>query len=269
MRDFLLAPFLSLFSRNFYRRLLVWPLSRGFLYLVYLSLLLTLSSWLTFRILFLPVANELATWLGERLPEIIITREGIRMGIEDPLLLSHPRWGPLVYLDPNRDAPPQEDFKKAFVILTRTEVAYRYPADGEIQTRSVIPRGDQKGWRDRTLRGDDITKLWRNVRPFVTIIFFLFGLVGFYLWKLIAGLFYSLVALFLNRFRKERLSYAALLNLTLFALTPVSLYQFAAAQLPAWKIPLHFPIAFVITSLYLAYGILGTRERSTSEGQVL
>lgn len=259
MRDFLLAPFFSLFSPLFYRRLFNKPLSRGFLYLAYLSLWVTLGAAVFFRSASLPAADDLIQWLGKNLPEVLVTKTGLQMSIEKPLLLTHPRWGEILYLDPTTDSPKGEDLDKALVVITRQKAAYRNPAGGDHRIQDLVPQSPQKNWQDFLLTGEKIILFWTQLKPILTILFLIAAFIGTYLWKLAAGLFYSLAALFLNLFRKERLSYGRLLNVTFFALTPATFLQLAAGILP---FPVNFPLAFIVTGLYLALGILGTQDRN-------
>lgn len=261
MRDFLLAPFLSLFSPKFYRRLLDLPQALGFLYLAYLSLFLSVWALFMFRLYSLPVADELTAWLAKGLPEMTFTREGVQMELKEPLLLTHPRWGPLLYLDPASDSPKTEDLEKTLVVITRTKVAYRDPATGESRIRNLTPKEGPGKWRDLTITGNVILNLWKRLKPLAASLFFIVAFVGFYLWKLLAGLLYSIVGLLFNHFRTERLPYPSLLNLTFFALTPVVWLQIFAWSFTKWPIPLNFLTAFLVTTLYLAFAVLFTQER--------
>lgn len=260
MRDFLLAPFLSLFSRKFYQRLLALPQALGFLYLAYLSLFFSLWALVMFRIYSLPTADELIDWLGKSLPDMVFTQEGIQMEIKEPLLLDHPRWGPLLYLDPTSESPKMEDLEKAFLVIARTKLAYRDPNTGESRILSLTAKGTQRRWRNATVTGNALLRFWKVARPFVASIFFVAVFFVFYLWKLLAGFLYSLVGLIFNYFRTERLRYPSLLNLTFFALTPVALLQLVAWSFTTWHIPLNFLTALLLTSLYLAFAVLFTQE---------
>lgn len=77
-----------------------------------------------------------------------------------------------------------------------------------------------------------------------------------------ASLFYSLIALLLNLFRKEKLGYGSLLVLSMFALTPVAILQIAGFFVPKLMMILSFPVAIVLTTLFLALGILATQAPS-------
>ena len=266
MRDFILAPFLSLFSLKFYRRLLALPQTLGFLYLAYLSLFLSVWALFMFRLYTFPVADDLMSWLAKNLPAMVFTQKGIQMEIKEPLLLSHPRWGPFIYLDPTSDAPKTDDLEKAFVVITRTKVSYRNPSTGENRTLSILPKNPQQERRDVKITGDAILKFWKRSKPFVASIFFVTAFLILYLWKLLAGVFYSLIALIFNYFRSERLRYPSLLNLTFFALTPAALLEFFSWSFAMWRIPFNLLTAILVTSLYLVLAILLTQDqRPTTE----
>lgn len=260
MRDFFLAPLLSLFSLKFYRRVLTLPKSLGFLYPAYLGLWVSLLALIMFRLQFQPLAEDFVKWLSQNLPTLKITQEGIVMDLEGPRLLTHPQWGPLFYLDPVNETPKTEDLDKALFVITKTSIAYQDPVSGERGIRRILQEKRQADWRDATLTGESLSRFWRTAKPFVSSIFFVILFIGIYLWKLAAGFFYSLIGLIINLFRMERLSYGAVLQLSFFALTPLTLLQVLVGTFPLAWFPLNFFTAALITSLYLALAILGTQQ---------
>jgi hypothetical protein len=261
MLDFFLAPILSLFSVKFYRRVLSFPRGLGFLYIAYLSLLLSTATAFLVRVQVLPVADEVVTWLGESLPQMVFTREGVRMEIKQPLLLNHPRWGPIFYFAPEDSFPEQGDLGKAAILVTRTHAAYRDPRKNQYRIQSLVPAPAQANWRDIAVSGPGVTLFWERLRPFLGGIIFLTTFVVLYLWKLLAGIFYSLIGLLLNLFRSERLPYGFILNLSFFALSPFALLQGISWLVPGFQIPRNVFLALAVTSLYLALGILATQKR--------
>jgi hypothetical protein len=167
MRDFFLAPILSLFSLNFYRRLLAGQQSAGFLYLAYLSFLMSLAGLLLLHLQFFPVANQFVGWLEKNIPEMVFTQGGVKMSIEEPLLLTHPQWGALFYLDPTNDFPSSIDLEKAMVIVTRTKIAYRDPSNGETRIQDLAPEAAPKNWQDFVLNRERLRELWNRLLPFL------------------------------------------------------------------------------------------------------
>lgn len=235
------------------------PRALGFFYVAYLSLILSLFSSVTFRIRALPVADELVGWLGQNLPPLKVTREGIEMGVKEPTLLSHPRWGPLLYLDPVSEFPKSPDLEKAFVMITHKHVAYRNLTSGEYRIQSLLPKTEPRKWQDLVITGNGLARNWQRLKPFFNALFFVVAFVGTYLWKLLGGFFYSLVGLLVNLFRPERLPYRSILDLAFFVLTPVTWLQVLSLIFPAWRLPLNMLTSLLITSLYLTLAILGTQ----------
>lgn len=261
MGDFFLAPVLSLFSIKFYQKMLVLPRALGFLYLAYLSFIFAVIAGVVFRIQALPVADDLFFWLSRNLPEIKITRQGLEMAVAKPLLLIHPRWGSLLYLDPDNEFPKSEDLKKALIVVTPKNIAYRDLSTGEYRIQSIAPRlKPNKEWQDFLITGDKVDQFWRTMKPFLSVLLFLFTFAGTYLWKLLAALVYSLVGIFVNMFRTERLPYRSILELTIFTLTPVTLLQIVLMLFSNIPIPMNFFTALLITSIYITVVILGTQQ---------
>ena len=263
MSNFFLSPILALFSLKFYRRAQTAPLSRGFLYLGYLSFLLALYGMILFRIQWMPAANEFAGWLKHNLPEMTLTRQGLEMKIAEPRLLTHPRWGALIYLDPAKDSPDPADLEKAAMVITRTKIGYRDPSTTEFRIQNIVQQSNAANWRDVTFTQETIGQLWRKLSPWLAAIFFLISFVGFYLWKLMAALLYSLIGILLNLFRKTKLRYGSILNVSFFTLTPMAVLQALVWLFPNFPVPVNLLTSLVLTTIYLAFAILATQERAS------
>ena len=263
MSNFLLSPILALFSLKFYRQAQTAPVSRGFLYLGYLSFLLALYGMILFRIQWMPAANEFVDWLKQNLPEMTLTRQGLEMKIAEPRLLTHSRWGALIYLDPVKDSPDSADLEKAVVVITRTKVGYRDPSTEELRIQNIVQQSNAANWRDVSFTQETIGRLWRKLSPWLAAIFFLTSFVGFYLWKLIAALLYSLIGMLLNLFRKTKLRYGSILNVCFFALTPLALLQALVWLFPNFPLPVNLLTSLTLTTLYLAFAILASQDRAS------
>ena len=260
MKDFLLSPVLSLFSINFYRRMLGRSLSWGFLYLGYLSLLFSLWAFVLFSRFSVPAMGEFVSWLGKNLPKMILTPQGMQLEPNEPKLLTHPKYGAILYLNPTIDSPTTEDFSKALVIFTRTKAAYHNPRTGEVRMQSLVSaEGAQR--KKIEITGDKLIRFWGRSKPWLGVVFFFSMFVGTYLWKLVAVLIYSLAGLVVNLFRRNRLSYGRLLQLTIFALTPMSLFQWFSWQFPAFHLHAGFLISFLVTTVYLGFILFATQEK--------
>ena len=262
MWDFFLSPFLALYSLKFYRRVSARPLAVGFYFLAYLSLLFSIWALILFRIHTLPLIDDFAGWLGISLPKITVTEEGLQLEKKEPVLLTHPRFGAIAYIDPTSDTPKPEDLEKAFVILTRTKVIYRNPETGEVRMQNLISARRRQHWGDAVVTGDKVVGFWNRTKPFALAIFFFIVFTGTYVWKLLAGLAYSLVGLIFNRFRKDRLSYGKVLSATFFSLAPVSVLEWFAWQFPRLHLPVNPFVSIAVTLVYLGLALLCTQEKT-------
>lgn len=260
MSEFFLSPILSLFSLSFYKRVIHYPLKRGFLFLFYLSLLFSVWASVLFYRRSLPSIDEFIGWLGANLPQINLTKQGLELQTKEPVLLTHPRFGPLIYIDPTIDTPHKEQVDKAPVVLTHTKAVYHNTNTGEIRMQSLVPT-DTRKWKPAVITGEKVLKVWRRVRPLISIIFFGIVSTATFFWKLLAALGYSLVSLILNLLRKQRLNYKQIFNATIFALAPPSVLQWISWQFPALQLATHFFIIFPVTVLYLGIAILATQEK--------
>lgn len=218
-----------------------------------------------FRVRFLPVADEFAGWMKTTMPQMTFSREGVQMSNPEPRVLSHPQLGPVFYLDPTKDLPETADYDKAILIITRTKLAYRDPQSQEFRIQDLTSKTDRPGQPSLTLTGDSISLFWRKLSPWLSLATAVVTFISFYVWKLLAALFYSLLGLLLNLFRSERLRYGVVLNLTFFALTPVILLQSLQLIFPAWPVPLNWITGFLVTALYLALALLATQQPASGE----
>lgn len=265
MLDFLLAPILSIFSRSFYRRLLGHTQILGFFYLFYLSLILSTYVLFNFRLQYLPPTDDFVNWLATEWPETVFTRQGVQIDLQEPLLIRHPDYGPIAYLNPAGEMPSQDELEKAFMVLTRTHVAFRNPARGNVRIQKVLPADNAQNWQDFVINRERILWFWTQAKPFLTAGFFVFAFIGIYLWKILVGLVFSLIGILVNLFRKERLRYLSILNLTFFALTPFALLQFYAPAFGAWRFPVQPLSSLAVTAAYLAFAILGSQSHTPGD----
>lgn len=268
MKEILLSPLYSLFSLNFYRRVLRSPLSKGFSYLLYLSVLFAFGVTIVFMFTVIPIGNEFANWLKQNFPELVLTREGVAAKVEQPFSLTHPDFGTIAVIDTTKEMPTAEDLGKTVFFVTKTQVFIQNrPGErtGDYRVVDLVPRNEQAKatWRDFVVTGTFIETIYRRLRPFAAPLLFIFCVFFFFVWKLIVALLYSLLALILNLFRKEKLSYRSLVNLCFFAITPVIVLQWLRPFLPF--LPLNVFVAGFVTGSYLGLAILKTQ--STDQGE--
>ncbi len=263
--DIFLAPFFAFFNLSFYKRIIRLSLGKGFLYLLYLSAVYALLIMAYVGADMLPKANEFTDWFAGNLPQVTLTKEGVVTDAPQPFELVHPKYGKILAMDTTRESldNPPPGF---YVYITKTKALARQSGRAESRVYELVPQtAEAKAqWKDVVITGELIKTLYKKFLPYVYPL--TFGVVFFVviLWKILAGLFYSLVALLLNNFRREKLPYAALLNCSFFALTPVAVLQAVGIYVPRVAAPLNFLAALVLTSIYLVIAILATQEKPDS-----
>ncbi len=271
MKDIFFAPFLSLFSVSFYRRLNAAPaLAKGFGYLVYLSALIGVLGMAGLGFFLNRYAGEYMQWFKQNMPPVTFTQEGAVCEAEQPFTLKHPQYGTILVVDTAReDAPAVSEMPDTPVFLTKTKLVARQRSRGQYRVFDIVPKGDGlRNWKDFTLDGAFTEGFYNRAVPILYPAIFLICSIFYFIWKLLAAVVYSLIALGLNLFRKEKLPYESLLALSMFALTPVAMLQIFAAIIPAMRITTNAGLSIIITSCYLALGIFFTQPQAQDQTPV-
>ena len=266
MSDFLAAPALSFFSLRFYQRILKSGAGRGFAYLLYLTVLFCFLATFLCHFLLLPVVSGFVDWFINATPEIRITSAGLDTKAPQPFLLKHPAFGPLYLIDTSKSLQElTADKSGAPILIGKEQIVFRYSGRDELRLYELKKVIDQVA---RTNQPIAITKpvlktLWERVyRLLVPGALLVFAPI-FFLWKLMSALFYSLVALLLNRFRKEKLHYGTLFSLSCFAMTPITVIQWMMISIPELHFNVSMLLSLGLTTAYLAYGLFATSSRAT------
>lgn len=265
MATFLLAPFLALFSARLYREALGSGVGRGFGYLVYLTFLFSVLAFLLSQLLLLPIASSFMDWLIQVTPEMTLTRAGLDAKVNQPYRVAHPAFGPIYLIDTTKTAAElMADESGVPILIGKEHVVVRNLDRNESRVFDLKEATRQA----RNTSGPiQITKhlmrdLTRQIEALIIPISLLFLAPLFFIWKLIAALFYSLVALLLNLIRKEKFRYRSLFTLSSYAITPVTFIQALDLFIPGFSIPLNFLLALVVTTAYLIYGMFAVSRNT-------
>ena len=90
----------------------------------------------------------------------------------------------------------------------------------------------------------------------ISVVFF-FGVLFFvFLWKLGAAFSYSAIAIILNLFREKKFAYPALLHVTMYAMTAVSILQLLSLLTQSLRFDVQPWIAIGITTVYIGLALL-------------
>ena len=259
MMAFLLAPAMTFFSTRLYREALQSGIGRGFAYLVYMTALFLLLAGFLCQFLLLPLTSNFTDWLVQITPEMMLTQSGLNVGgVKQPYLVEHPALGPLYLIDTTKSLDElMAEKSRAFVLIGKEHLAVRTGRHGEIRVFDLRQAMDQSRAAGQPIR---ITKnlmhqLNVRLRALVVPVVLIFLAPLFFIWKLLVALFYSLIALLLNRFRKEKFRYGSLFTLACYAISPVTIFQVANISIPEISFDLNFYFSFALTVLYLVYGM--------------
>ncbi len=270
--SFFFSPLLSLFSRNFYRRMARAGLGRGFSYLVYLAVLMTAVAGTTLAVRVLPEMDRFAVWLKGEMPLLIWKpAEGLSMKDKTTFSLVHPQYGPLARLDMTKTEIKVEDMGENSIFVTAKKIYIKQPGRNELriydlmQARTKAQPGNAAGASAFEIKPEDILKTYRQFRPWIVAIFCAILLGVFLVWKLLAALFYSWIGLLINFTCKEKLDYSHLLTLAFFVLTPAALIQLLQWVIPRLAaIPFGLAGSLSVTTLYLLFAIKSTQPTESS-----
>lgn len=269
MGVFLLSPILSFFSRRLYASLHHSGAGRGLAYLVYLTCLFSALAAFLCQFLLLPLATSFTEWLVYRTPEIQLASSGIQLldskanaRVTQPYLVKHPAFGPLYLIDTGKATAAEllADESKAFILIGKEHIVIR---DASRNESRVFDLKEAMARIRETREPLPLTKkMMRRIAgqiqglmiPFLLLLF----APIFFVWKLLAALFYSGIALILNLFRKERLRYSSLFTIACFAISPVTVIQWMSFSVPFPQIQISMLLAFVLTVAYLIYALFGS-----------
>jgi uncharacterized protein DUF1189 len=261
--DILLGPLLSLGSLAIYRRAARRPLSHGLTYLGWLALLFASAVMVIVSTVWLPAADEFAEWLEINVPEMQITKDGVVTPTPDRAVIAHPRLGTILVVDTSKDVPSAEDLGEATVFVGRRHVTIANGPHGEQRVFDVT-QANGGSWVGTTVDGRFVHDLYGRLRAYAGPLVFLLVVAVFFVWKLLAALVYSVLGVILNRFRKEPLPYASVLNVTFFAMTMVVALQSVALLGGPAPLRVGRLAAWAITGAYLAAALLPPDRRPDS-----
>ncbi len=253
--NILTAPIYALFSKAFYRQVSKTSLGNGFLYLLYLAALLTVFFYIMIFTVALPQLNPLVAWVEQNMPPLAGTPQGFQMSVPSPYVMVHPDFGPLVTFDMNVTEADEKMMENVPVLISSTKIYIRSKA-GEIRTIDLFsPAAQTRGAQiPKTIQIDGalIEKIYQTLKTWILGFLFFILLLVFFLMNLVQGLLCSLLGLIFNSMRSAKLGYGAVLNVSLFALTPAVLYSVFKEVVPFLRfLPSGFLVSLLITGIYL------------------
>jgi len=265
---YLLAPLYSFFSVKFYRSLLSAPLFQGIIYVLCLSFLMAMMMTIAFGVLVKPIIDEQAQWFIEQIPELTLTPEGIQANVAQPYFIRAQDGSVIGTINTAEGAASEADMTGVLVYVTKEKVYIRQseedirPYDIVDDLAKSLPEG-----QTLVITQDTAAAFYKTIMRWSPIFVFIMSLLLILAWKMIAAFIYSVVAIILNLFRKPRLSYSALFNITVCAMTPIWVLQILALFLTFLAVSFNLWASLIVTVAYQAIFIFLTRSSAPVDTQ--
>jgi hypothetical protein len=219
----------------------------------------------------IPKVDRFVDWVEKEMPALTWTPEGVEMDAEVPVALVHPDFGPIAQFDMTAAEAAPEALGD-FPVYVTTQKIYLQQRGSDLRVIDLMAPGTEAAQEmgsaaPTRITGELLKKIYRRAKPWVLLIVTLSFSVIFYLMQIVQGLVSSLAGLVANRFRSQKLSYAAILNASFYAMTLSWMLDTARLLVPAlaFVIPGGFFVNVLLTALYLFMAIKLTDVKPASE----
>lgn len=260
--NLLLAPVLALFSLRFYRLMSKSSLRKGFLYLAYLAFISTVFIFVWVLVPLMPKADQFVEWVKNDMPSLVLTKEGMTMNELSPYVLSYPGNGTVAVFDMTKANVTSEEMGTIPIYVTSKKIFFNDKQKGEMKVIDLAARVQtQKNEKPFQINRETIRRFYSKAKPLIiglicVVLPFLFFIVN-----LLKGLAASLIGLIFNAFRKSKLPYNQILNVSFFALTASFWVGILTWMVPGFRIPYGLLVHLLVTGLYLLIGIKLTESK--------
>lgn len=252
----------ALCSVSFYKKVTRSSLIKGFQYLLLWSLFTSIFVFFLVIFRLFPLADEFSAWFKKEMPIVTLAPEGITTNKPNPYEMRHPKFGHVLTVDTSKKEVSSQDMGDAILYLTATKLYAREPEHSDVRVYELAGKEGQPK-REAKLVFDQAmyTKLEKTVKPIVLGVSVGLVFILFFIWKLLAALFYSIPASLINQMRSEKLPYENVLNISIFSMT-ASIWIFFLAILVSdiINIPFGFLGSMIVTTIYLYLGLKGTED---------
>lgn len=276
------------FDLSFYPRIVNQSFWSSFAYLLLLSFVLSLLLSAGYTIKFNGFVKQAKAWASVHIDEIWpeglneVRVENGQVSSLTPQPFTH-KWGDFAFiLDTTGKVRSLDEHKNGILVTKGKAVVKTKKSDVESELKEYdlskvqsffIRQGDTaKGIIAEVTSGKKNFSLGlESLKPWLKLIYALV-FSGLLLWlfiyylnaKIIFALFFAVFALVANKIFKAGLTYAKLLNICLYALTPATAVS-AVIMLAGIKIPLPWLLHLLLFGVYLALGIRSVKDNLQSE----
>ena len=254
--DLFTAPIYALYSVRFYRQVIQSSLSKGFAYLALWSFFVSIVVSMFILLRFFPEANHFMEWFRQDMPTLEWSPEGMTMDKPSPYEMKHPTYGSIMKFDMNKAEVPAAEMDHLFAYVTAKKLYVKQSSRGEIRIYDLIAKDGQGRKESFKITPDVVKELEKKIKPLLLLGIAAMTFLLFFIWKLLAALFYSAIGMLINLFRTPRLSYENVLNVSFFAITGSVWINIIQMFVAGWaRINFGFWGSLVMTTTYLYLGI--------------
>ncbi len=251
---------LSFFSKSLYRDVAKNWKGVAFSYLLLLLGLTWVPVMMHFHNNLSDGISREAPRIVNQIPKITITKGEVSVDVPVPYYIIDPKSGEQIVAIDTSGQITSLDQTKAVVLLTKKNLIMRQQHRGE--TRIF----DLSAIQSLTLDRDSVMGWVQAFKKWFPLIAYPFAVAGSFVYRIIQVLIYALIGMLFASILKTTLDYAALVRLSVIAITPVVLLNTLRRLLDV-HVPLTWLISFAIAMVYLFMAVKansGTEPVQTS-----
>ncbi len=248
--NFFHAIFLSFYSKSLYRQVGERWRGRSFVYLLVLLATCWIVAAFAFNYQFWQEVNQAAPTIIQQMPIITFTHGVASTKPDRPILIKTPENILIAVIDVKNQFKEFEQSTAKIFMGSKT-----------VQVKQDTYQTDTIRFPERlngTFGSKEITAFFHQMKkwaiPLLYIFTVIFGVIGSYIFHVVQVLIYALLGLAFAALLKRKLNYAALLSLSLLAITPAIVLR-TVLNLLELRFPLDFWLYFLVSMGYLYYAI--------------
>jgi hypothetical protein len=247
----------SIAQISFYRDVPEKSMGRTVGHIAVLALIYGLVSTIAVFVHLKPKIAENVEWLATNVPTLTLNNGRLKSVEPGRQMIEHPKIeGFVVVIDTDRESPvtSAEMQKEGFAVYLTAKAIYVFnPANNNFRAQELAQAKEVQNY-------DIGPEFYRNFAKAFTFALYPTALVlcaaWFFLFKLLAALVYSIVALMVNAAMDGGLEFPALYKISVYAMTPVIALQMVARLakgpfLVMEPIPMFRLLAFILVGVYV------------------
>ncbi|HEV7397797.1 MAG TPA: DUF1189 family protein [Pyrinomonadaceae bacterium] len=249
------GPFLSFFSKEFYRDVGQNWKGIGYLYMAILLAILWIPSIIAIDSSFRTFAEKDAGAFTKQLPKITIKNGQVSTDVETPYFIKDPKNNSTVGIIDLTGQYRSLDDTEAHMLLTKNKLIMK----GDHNDTKIYDLTPVQDFYVDSARVDG----WlTTARQWMIPIFYPLGLLSSFIFRAIQILVYALIGMAFASMLKVQLSYPVLMRLAAVALTPVLvldiILEFSPVKIPFWTI-----LGIIVGLGYLMFAINANASTET------